>query len=45
MKKVFFALLLVFAVSSITYSCTEEAIQDEQLTDPEKVCPPGQPDC
>lgn len=48
MKKLAYALVLVFAVSMISVSCTDTSIDEEiqQLdTDPTKVCPPGQPNC
>lgn len=47
MKKVFLALILVFGLSMVTYSCSPESNEDNDVeqTDPKKVCPPGQSNC
>lgn len=43
MKKVL--VLLAFIAFAVVSCSPENNVNDDQLTDPEKVCPPGQPNC
>lgn len=45
MRKVFLLMLLVFGFASCTPDTEVNEPTEIELTDPKKICPPGQPNC